>query len=771
METYLQHSQRKNKRNPQIRLSHLDNDLVLKARNLNNSAFNFSMNSTRSRKQDNLSIENVFGAVSSLDSRENTRINDQKKMKDKYKYFAIDRNQRPPFHSGASFSNQNFSKIKKTKAKYRIGREKYLHNKSDRFEICCLGHPFNKENNYISNVSKPKLTTSYQPIRHSGIKSQQKKSVLNDRTNSINNKKNYSESHSIDTPFERKPKRKLNMKLLEKSSQAPQQKRVIKRNIPRPKRKIQKDTVRKSSQNSNLSARFIKSDKSQVTQLSIRKARFIRRTPRDYLKTNKRKKEVDDELVLHSNSKFVKEIQSKSKTSFKKNQSIKAKKHYVSHMPYHKRNRNIRSGLRRSQPKVLHRYLNSEEQVKKYMPNPSPIASKRRFSPKTVPKGYIVTDSTPREDYHTLGNILNISNENTDDQNKLKLSPTKEETSKKSEQEENSVVYKEQNVTDNSLKKLKSFSPPSKQIKGLFCNCKLEDGIPYACTNGHKWIKSLFNVYDYKQNEESYLALVEISNNLEIVDESTVDQITKDLRRTFQKIDIFVKPEMKNKLFRVLKALVAYDPSVGYTQGMNFIAAALIVHCEESVTFWLCTGLFEKYEIRDLYSEDFAGMYDRINVFKSYLKRYLGKIHEKFEEACFQPEIYMMDWVLTFMCSYIPLKWLTNYFDEFFKHGWVAFYSICLSIHEFLQPRIMKCVDIGEMKECVNRMKENRASILITKDSEKCRIHDLSTQGPNSIFTSQTSCNDFTAFQRTRDEDWKTIFEFYETYIDLIVKK
>ena len=100
---------------------------------------------------------------------------------------------------------------------------------------------------------------------------------------------------------------------------------------------------------------------------------------------------------------------------------------------------------------------------------------------------------------------------------------------------------------------------------------------------------------------------------------------------------------------RILKALVAYDPSVGYTQGMNFIAAALVIHCEESVTFWMITGLFEKYELRDLYSENFDGMYQKINVFKKYLRKYLSKIYEKFYEEMFEPETYMMNWVLTFM--------------------------------------------------------------------------------------------------------------------------
>jgi hypothetical protein len=72
--------------------------------------------------------------------------------------------------------------------------------------------------------------------------------------------------------------------------------------------------------------------------------------------------------------------------------------------------------------------------------------------------------------------------------------------------------------------------------------------------------------------------LIQISSTKEIVSDETEMQIQKDLLRTFQKIDLFATQNMKNKLMRILKALVAYDPCNGYTQGMNFIAAGLIVH-------------------------------------------------------------------------------------------------------------------------------------------------------------------------------------------------
>lgn len=178
--------------------------------------------------------------------------------------------------------------------------------------------------------------------------------------------------------------------------------------------------------------------------------------------------------------------------------------------------------------------------------------------------------------------------------------------------------------------------------------------------NGVEWIKNCFNSYDYDKNLAAYNDLTAVSANPEIVSEETESQIHKDLVRTFSKIELFASQNMKDKLMRILKCLVAYDPCNGYTQGMNFIAAALIVHCEESVTFWLCTGLLEKYEIRDVYSMEFSGMYKHIGFFNKLLKKYLPNVHNKFEEWEINPEMYLIEWICTFMCAYIPLNWLVS---------------------------------------------------------------------------------------------------------------
>jgi len=79
---------------------------------------------------------------------------------------------------------------------------------------------------------------------------------------------------------------------------------------------------------------------------------------------------------------------------------------------------------------------------------------------------------------------------------------------------------------------------------------------------------------------------------------------------------------MKN----ILIAYSKYDPQVGYVQGMNFIAGALLYHCSEEIGFWIFVLLIKNYEIRDVYLPGLPGLYKHTFVIDSLISQYLHNI-------------------------------------------------------------------------------------------------------------------------------------------------
>lgn len=62
-----------------------------------------------------------------------------------------------------------------------------------------------------------------------------------------------------------------------------------------------------------------------------------------------------------------------------------------------------------------------------------------------------------------------------------------------------------------------------------------------------------------------------------------LNQVEKDLRRT----EAGTHGEKIDAMRRVLCAFAAFNPDVGYVQGMNFIVAALLALLPEEESFWM----------------------------------------------------------------------------------------------------------------------------------------------------------------------------------------
>jgi hypothetical protein len=76
----------------------------------------------------------------------------------------------------------------------------------------------------------------------------------------------------------------------------------------------------------------------------------------------------------------------------------------------------------------------------------------------------------------------------------------------------------------------------------------------------------------------------------------------------------------------VLIAYSKYDPQVGYVQGMNFIAGALLYHCSEEIAFWIFALLIKNYGIRDVYLPGLPGLYKHTFVIDSLISKHLHNI-------------------------------------------------------------------------------------------------------------------------------------------------
>lgn len=77
-----------------------------------------------------------------------------------------------------------------------------------------------------------------------------------------------------------------------------------------------------------------------------------------------------------------------------------------------------------------------------------------------------------------------------------------------------------------------------------------------------------------------------------------------------------------NKLFNVLKAYACYDNKLGYVQGMNYLAAVLLLYIEDEVkVFWCMVSLLFRKNWREIYNDNTPKLMNLLDLVKQRLDK------------------------------------------------------------------------------------------------------------------------------------------------------
>ncbi|XP_022601930.1 TBC1 domain family member 8B-like [Seriola dumerili] len=178
-------------------------------------------------------------------------------------------------------------------------------------------------------------------------------------------------------------------------------------------------------------------------------------------------------------------------------------------------------------------------------------------------------------------------------------------------------------------------------------------------------------------------------------------QIALDLQRSFPTHRSLMgeSPEAiegQAKLFRVLIAYAKYNPQVGYSQGMSYIAAVLLMQLGEEEAFWALTALLDKPRyLAELFDLSLTKVQHQVKVFDQFLKHRKPKLSQHMESVGVLSVHFVMPWFLTLFTSLPCWDSVLAVWDHIFLHGLSAVFRIALTIIELLEPRLMELNDEG----------------------------------------------------------------------------
>lgn len=201
-------------------------------------------------------------------------------------------------------------------------------------------------------------------------------------------------------------------------------------------------------------------------------------------------------------------------------------------------------------------------------------------------------------------------------------------------------------------------------------SCKLEQeitkGIPRQI-RGIIW--QLIANSKSKEFEDIFVTLAETESSNEA-------SIKRDLQRTN-----FIPKERIDSLFNVLKVYSVYDPDVGYTQGMGFITAPLLLNCEsESDAFGLLIVLMKNYGLREFFMPEMPGLMLLLYQFDRVLEENSPVLYNHLTREGIKSSMYATQWFLTFFAYKFPLEFVLRIFDVVFFEGFESILKFAVNL-------------------------------------------------------------------------------------------
>lgn len=172
-----------------------------------------------------------------------------------------------------------------------------------------------------------------------------------------------------------------------------------------------------------------------------------------------------------------------------------------------------------------------------------------------------------------------------------------------------------------------------------------------------------------------------------------VPEIERDVTRTFPLHPRFrgdAGSSGRAELLGILRAACAAVPEVGYCQGMNFVAAALLIHLGRACdAFWMLLALIRGYHFQHIFAPGVPLLPLRIFQFSGLVRKHLPRLWYHLRAEHFSLDIFAHQCVLTLFAYSIEPEFLAYVYDVFFFVGWKALFRIGLGLLATMEDKLL----------------------------------------------------------------------------------
>ena len=163
----------------------------------------------------------------------------------------------------------------------------------------------------------------------------------------------------------------------------------------------------------------------------------------------------------------------------------------------------------------------------------------------------------------------------------------------------------------------------------------------------------------------------------------------------------------KAALRLMLRAYAATHPGIGYCQGMNYVAAflLLVIGPERVVdAYTVFAFLLDHVLYPQTYDANLSGAHVSLKTLGALIVKKLPRLHAHMEaHFCSDPSLFATDWFLTLMCKNLPAETAARVWDCILSEGVKVMYRASLAMLKMFETRMLKGTHAGEVLQSLSR--------------------------------------------------------------------
>ncbi|VDO65370.1 unnamed protein product [Heligmosomoides polygyrus] len=211
-------------------------------------------------------------------------------------------------------------------------------------------------------------------------------------------------------------------------------------------------------------------------------------------------------------------------------------------------------------------------------------------------------------------------------------------------------------------------------------------------------------------------------------------QINLDLLRTMPNNVHFMSANCKgvSQLQQVLRAFCLHNPSLGYCQGMNFLASIALLFVGPEDAFWFLVAMTENYHDKSYFDDNLAGAQADQEVLKELLEEHFPLISAHLNSLDIDLATITLNWFLALFFDAVPFNTLLRIWDCFLLEGPKVLFRFALALLGQNQGEILARGDT------IGIMKVIKAAVRLTYDVDGFfKVRDTSTLPSRNVLRSK----------------------------------